>query len=145
MTVASTTKVIIASFDPFASGLEKPTVIRTRGNVCHRPDSTIGADAAYVGAYGVGVVLDQAFAAGVASVPGPFDQADWDGWLVWGNIAGTFQFGSDIGVENLETCEVVDSKGMRKISDNETLVLVAESQGGPFDITMAFRQLFKLS
>ena len=39
----------------------------------------------------------------------------------------------------------VDSKGMRKVSDNETIVLMAESQQGAFQISMNFRMLLKLS
>jgi len=39
----------------------------------------------------------------------------------------------------------VNSKAMRKIGNNETLVLMAESQTGGFDIAMHLRILFLLS
>ncbi len=34
---------------------------------------------------------------------------------------------------------------MRKVNDNESVVLMAESQTGAFDISMPLRLLFKLS
>jgi len=143
--VATTTKVIIASIDPAASGLEKPTIVRTRGMIGVRPDSGVAADTAFVGAFGIGIVSDQAFAAGVASVPGPFDQGDWDGWFVWQSFQATWDFNSAVGVEPLEVEYEIDSKAMRKVSDNETVVFVAESQAGAFDISVPLRMLFKLS
>ena len=39
----------------------------------------------------------------------------------------------------------VDSKAMRKVTDDETIVLVAESQVGAYKISMPLRLLLKLS
>ena len=142
--VGSTNKVLVASFDPASASLPKPTVIRTRGEIYHRP-TNLNADLAYVGAWGLAVVSDQAFAAGAASIPGPFDSADWDGWFAWGSFGFHLDFGTNVGLREIGRALDVDSKGMRKISDNETIVFMAESQTGAYSISMPLRLLMKLS
>ena len=143
--VASTTKVLIGSFDPSTAGLPKPTIVRTRGEVSVAVDVGVVVDTDIVGAFGICVISDQAVAAGAASVPGPFDQADWDGWFVWRSFGLRLEHKSAVGIDKVSQGYEVDSKGMRKVTDNETIVLVAESQSGAFDISMAVRMLLKLS
>ncbi len=143
-TVAAGTKVLVASFDPQAAGLPKPTVVRTRGDVSIIPDSA-AADVRITGAYGLAVVSDRAFAAGVASVPGPFSDASWDGWFVWRSFNYSLQFADSTGFIQEQMSQEVDSKAMRKVTEDETIVLVAESQGSAFDISMPLRLLLKLS
>ena len=144
ISVASTAKVLIASFDPAAAGLPKPTVIRTRGQISMQPSSKI-ALLDVVGAWGLAVVSDQAFGVGATAIPGPFDSADWDGWFAWGSFGFHWDQASDVGRQFGSIQIDVDSKGMRKITDNETIVIMAESQTGLFVISMPFRLLFKLS
>ncbi len=147
MNVATTAKAIVASFAPDSIPFNKPTVVRTRGFVGVRPQA-FSADIGIGGAYGLCVVSTDAFAAGAASIPGPFDDAGWDGWFVWGSFAGRFDVTTDIGREGFANTSMnfeVDSKAMRKISDNETIVLMAESQTGAFAIAMHLRMLLKLS
>jgi len=143
ITIGAGAKVIIASFDPAANGMNKPTVVRTRGMVSVNP--VIAGDAQIVGAYGIGIVSDEAFAAGVAAVPGPINDADWGGWFVWRSFAFT-QAQLDATGSLIQSVQMdVDSKAMRKMSTNETVVLVAESQAVGFEISMGLRLLFKLS
>ena len=137
-------KTLIASFDPAASSLPKPTLVRTRGAVMVTPQVHT-ADLEIIGAFGVCVVSDQAFAAGAASIPGPFDESDWDGWVVWRSFNRLLEFVSGVGIIWHHEDIQVDSKAMRKISDNETLVFMAQSQGGAFQISMPLRLLLKLS
>ena len=124
--------------------MNKPTVVRTRGQVAVKPAS-FGADLVYTGAYGLCIVTSDALAAGVASVPGPFEDPGWDGWFVWWSFAQKFEVqdltGTLLGADQYE----IDSKAMRKIGTNEAVVLVAESQIGAFDIAMHLRMLLKLS
>ncbi len=142
--VASGTKVLVASFDAAANGLPSPTLIRTRGGFSHKPTVTT-ANITYVGAWGVCVVTDLAFTAGAASIPGPFTDAGWDGWLAWGSFAAELVVASGIGGFLSSEEMQVDSKGMRKITDFETVVFMAESETGALDVNMPFRLLFKLS
>ncbi len=145
--VASTGTAIIASFDAFANGLPRPTVVRNRGEVTVRPQA-FSSDVAISGAFGIGIVSDSAFAAGAASVPSPFSDANWGGWFVWQSFSMLLEVSTDVGrlgVTESGAHYQVDSKAMRKIGDDETLVMVAESQSGAFNIAMHIRTLLKLS
>ena len=144
VSVASGAKVLISSFDAAANGLPKPTVVRTRGEVGLRVNST-AADVQIVGAYGLAIVSDRAFAAGVASVPGPFTDAGWDGWFVWRSFNMQWDFNDATGAQFASLVHEVDSKAMRKVTDDETIILVAESQQGAVDVSMPLRLLLKLA
>jgi len=141
--LAAATKIIVASFDPAANGLAKPTLVRTRGTVNVIPNVTT-ADVEFTGAIGVGVVTDRAFAAGAASIPGPFTDSGWDGWVATMLLSGALEFGTEgsfIWIEGVE----VDSKAMRKVTDDETVVIMAESLLGTVRIDLPLRLLFKLA
>ena len=144
VSVATATKVIISSFNPEASGIHFPTVVRTRGQVAIKATSA-AVDNTSVGAYGVGVVSEDAFAAGVGSIPGPFSDADWPGWFVWRSFTYRFEFSDATGALLMNMVQEVDSKAMRKVGLNEVIVTVAESFIGAFDVSMPLRKLLKLS
>ena len=142
--VATGGTTLIASFTPTTVGIPKPTVVRTRGMVGVQPQ-LYSADLDIVGAFGLAVVSAQALAAGAGSISGPFDDAGWDGWFVWGSFNYHLDF-SDETSKRLTVQEYeVDSKAMRKISDNEAIVLMAESANGALQISMPLRMLLKLS
>ncbi len=144
VSVATGASVIIASFDPQGAAMLAPTIVRTRGQISFRWNTT-GADSTLSGAFGVGIVSDEAFAAGTASIPRPFDDADWGGWLLWGAFAMQLDFNTGVGAQMLYETREADSKAMRKVTANETVVLMCESQSGAVDIAMHLRLLFKLS
>ena len=145
LTVGTSASVIIGSFDASASGLASPTVVRTRGTVSVAPAASPAADLEIVGAYGLVIVTDAAFAAGQASIPHVFNDAGWDGWFVWGSFSLNVEFLDASGTRLLQLDQVVDSKAMRKMTDDETLVLMAASSVNAFRISMPLRLLFKLS
>ncbi len=101
------------------------------------------ADVSFQGALGMGIVSDQAFAAGAGSIPGPWTDADWDGWYVWVPFALRLEVGTPSPVELHESTYTreIDSKAMRKVGANETVVVMAESQNGAFTIDSPFRTL----
>ena len=143
--VATGATSIISSFVPSTNGLRKSTLVRNRGIFSVKPDS-LAADVDIVGAMGVCVVSNQAFSAGAGSIPGPFDEAGWDGWMVWQ------PFGFSIEVIGAPTDTLlsaiqieVDSKAMRKVSDNETVVVMCESNTGAMEVFDGIRQLYKLA
>ncbi len=144
ISVASGASVIIASFDPAANFLLKPTIVRSRGEVTIRPQ-TFGADLSIGGALGICVVSDEALAAGTAAIPRPFDDADWGGWMVWQSFFYNLEFSDTTGLRQVDKSWQVDSKAMRKVSDGESVVLMCESQTGAFNCGMHIRQLYKLS
>ena len=143
VTTGSTT--LIASFDPTAAGLPRPTVVRTRGSVAIAPVIGIAADVDIVGAYGLAVVSENAFGQGVSAIPQPFDDANWDGWFVWRSFSIRFESNSALTAHINQLVQEVDSKAMRKMGDGDRVVLIAQSQVGAYDISMPLRMLMKLS
>ena len=110
------------------------------------PAASVITDIDITGAFGVCVVNTDAFVAGVAAVPGPFDEAAWEGWFVWRSFSLKQEAaGTVASLVVYPFMEDIDSKAMRKVTSNETVVLVAESQGGAFRINVPLRMLFKLS
>ena len=122
---------------------EPATVVRVRGQVSIKP-TTYAADITIVGAWGMGIVSEEAFNAGVASIPEPFSDADWGGWFVWRNFSFHFEVIDNTGVFLASWDFEVDSKAMRKIGVNEVLVHVAESNLGAYSIAEGVRTLIKL-
>jgi len=123
---------------------EASTIIRIRGMMSVQPQA-FSASLDIVGAYGEAIVSQEAFAAGVASIPEPFSDADWSGWMVWRSFSYHLESSSTIGITELSWNDQVDSKSMRKVGPNDVLVGIAESQGGAFEISVPFRTLVKLS
>ncbi len=134
---------------PILDGL---TIVRTRGMWSFRLNSLDAAESGFeIIGVGIGVVTAPAFAAGVASVPSPLTEIDWDGWLfhemvtdfhgnsateTWGNAGSTFYRG------------VIDSKAMRKIGLQDVVFgaveLGTESGTAVGEFTAHTRQLLKL-
>ena len=141
--VGSGLSVLIGSFAPDTVALLRPTLIRTRGIGMFSP-TAFSVDLAYGGAYGLGIVSDDAFAAGAGSIPRPFDDDDWPGWVVHGYYTGRFEFDVD-GNTNFPNQHTIDSKAMRKVGPNEVLVWMVESQQGAITADIKARMLFKLS
>ena len=74
----------------------------------------------YQGAFGIGRTTTSAVLAGIASVPTPITDADWDGWMyhkffsvhAQGVALGDFDAASSVNID-------VDVKAMRKLDDDE--------------------------
>ncbi len=145
--VASGASVIIASFVPASNGMLAPTIVRSRGEVAIR-NSVVASDQDIGGAFGICIVSDEAFAAGTASIPRPFDDSDWGGWFVWQSFKSQFELRDSTGASGLNETSLryqVDSKAMRRVSDNETVVMMCESQTGALLAAMHVRMLFLMS
>ena len=127
------------------------TLVRIRGNGLVYLNTASVVDDGYRWAAGIALVSDEAFVAGVASVPDPRDdnEADWDGWI-WhrfgylhsplvGITAGAQQSGADGLVERF----VIDSKAMRKWSNGYTLMgVLGQTETGT--ATMVFHATTRL-
>ena len=140
VSVAATGSSLVATA-PFT---EPATLMRTRGAVSIIPDST-AADVSIVGAIGMAIVSTDAVGIGITAIPTPYADADWGGWFVWRSFAFRFESITQVGVLLGSWSLEIDSKAMRKITPNETMVIVAESQGGAFAITDGTRHLIKLT
>ncbi len=129
LAVPAATKVLAARFtDAQLDAIGVPmTVVRERGDLLVFSDQEAG-DENQIGAIGFAVVSEVAAAAGAASIPGPHTNADWDGWYVWAAITGRYEFSSAAGFEgNFGQRITIDSKAMRKIEDNMSLVIMIEN------------------
>ncbi len=142
--VSTGASTIVASFDPDANSLLAPTIVRTRGIVS--VSGSFAADLTISGALGVCIVTDEAFAAGAGSIPRPFDDAGWGGWLAWRSFFTVNEFIDGTGFQaDANHYFDIDSKAMRKVAPNETVVLMCESQAGALNCAMHLRLLFLLS
>ena len=131
---------MVQSFTP----VESMTIIRHRGMIMFTSQAEV-ADLNIVGALGFGIVSNEAFAAGVGSIPEPFTDSDWGGWMVWRSFAYHFEFQDATGVNYARWDMEIDSKAMRKIGPNEVLVHIVESQTGAFNLAAPIRALVKLA
>ena len=93
----------------------------------------------------MGIVSAEAHAAGVASMPEPFTDADWGGWIMWRAFSFVLEFNDATGLQFLNWNLEIDSKAMRRMGANEVLVSIAESQSAAFNIAIPTRTLVKLS
>ncbi len=127
-----------------AAGI-RSTVARFRGSAYCHLDAGAALDTMTV-ALGLIIVKDTAFAAGVASMPGPFSEPEaswiWHHIFSMGPAVTATDDGGDISRNDRV---VIDSKAMRKIQDSETIAFVWEGQilaGSPtFDGYAAVRFL----
>lgn len=123
--LAAASAVISEVFVPIVGG---ETLIRTRGLFSFATDQE-AANETQVGAFGIGIVSEQAATVGATAVPHPFTDAAWGGWLYHTYFASRFRFVSGVGVSFADgvTTQVIDSKAMRKIGENERLIVVVEN------------------
>ena len=81
-----------------------------------------------VGAVGMIIVSEDAFAAGIGSIPGPVSDIGNDGWFFWTSLAVTFDAsGGNGGGAWFE----FDSKGKRIVHQGQRVVIVAEGAAAP--------------
>ena len=111
------------------------TLVRTRGQFLAYLNSASAQNDGFNGAFGMCIVSENAFDAGVASVPHPLDDADWDGWYYHRHLfleaAQVMNSGaaSDIDVLNPVTAAIrfeIDSKAMRKFEVDDVSIGVLD-------------------
>ena len=139
VSVASAGAILLFNF----AITEPVTVVRVRGQVAI--EMANAANLNVIGAIGMVIVSAEAFAAGVASVPEPFSNADWGGWFVWRSFSYRMAVGDQTGFRVISRDFEIDSKAMRKVSPNEVIVMVVEFQAGAFSVSAPLRMLLKLS
>jgi len=98
------------------------TVIRVRGSLQAFLTSVTAAGDGYHVAVGIGVFTSEAFAAGIASLPSPISDMDWNGWLYhrFYDLHGAAAGSPEADVSTSIQFEV-DSKAMRKVNDGVTI------------------------
>ncbi len=136
--VAASTAAILEVFIPIIGG---ETLIRTRGMFTVGSDQSSG-DEIQIGAFGICVVTEQAATVGITAVPHPSSDAAWGGWVVHQYYAARTEFLSAVGFQpNTWHRFPIDSKGMRKIDEDERLIVVVENASA-FGITVTSQERF---
>jgi len=113
-----------------------PTLVRTRGEIVGYLSTATAKHDGFHGAFGIAVATSAAFTAGVASVPTPLSEEDWDGWLYHRYVAvhsagpivdAAVSLQSD-AVHNVGAAFrfEVDSKAMRKLTIGQTMYACIE-------------------
>jgi len=104
------------------------TVVRIRGTFSGILTSYTTAGDGYAGAVGIGLASLAAFTAGIASLPTPLTEGAWDGWL-WHKhffMHGTVAAGSAAGAFVKKVDVEIDTKAMRKVSDEMIIFAASE-------------------
>ncbi len=138
--------VLFSGFSAAALALRPFTIVRVRGLWHVSSDQEVADEVQHV-ALGFAVVSDQAIAAGVASVPTPFAEADSDLWFLYELQMTEFLLGSAVGFSgDFGVTREFESKAMRKVDDGQDLAIVMETastSNGMF-VSKAGRFLLKL-
>ena len=125
--VAASTVTLLETFTPIVGG---ETVIRTRGFLAISPDQN-ATNEQQVGAFGICVVTAQAESVGITAIPHPDTDAAWGGWLYHTYFACQMRVGDSTGfISPSGISWAIDSKAMRKVDEDERLVVVIENSAG---------------
>jgi len=113
-------------FTPISGG---ETVIRTRGLLSITTDNDASAEE-QLGAYGIAVVSEPAATVGITAIPTPVVDASWGGWLYHSYFASRTALNTAVGFAEAASAViniVIDSKAMRKVDEDDRLVMVIEN------------------
>ena len=115
----------------FTTALGTSTLARIHGYISASLVSVTSALDGFRGAIGIGKVQDEAFTAGVGSVPSPITEVDWDGWLMHHffeiRAASGTETDSWVGNPYATYQKEIDVKSMRKIDEQEDFIVVMEA------------------
>ncbi len=116
----------------------RTTLVRVRGELLVASSAVTIGDAADI-AVGMGVVTNEARAAGVGSIPTPITSEEWDGWF-WYQACSIIHRPLNVGSQTTCFRYVIDSKAMRIIdTDSQSIVLVAEMANETGAVTVDLR------
>ena len=116
--------VILNSANAALLSLRPFTVVRVRG-ILHLSSDQAGAPEQQAVAMGLCVVSDQALAIGVSAVPTPVTDAFSDLFFVYQEIMTK---GDATAAGQIGEMVQYDSRAMRKVSDDQDVIVVLESQ-----------------
>ncbi len=125
---AGTTAVLTNSLNAAALALRPFTVVRTRLFFHNRSNQLSDAED-YGANIAMAVVSDQSVAIGVTAVPTPTTDQGSDLFHVFASLGGYMGFLTAIGFGEMGKETNVDSKAMRKVNDDQDLILVQEGWG----------------
>ena len=123
----STSGTLIASLDAEELAKRPFTIIRVHLAARFVSDQNIASEEFQVGV-GMCVVSDQALAIGITAVPTPLTDLGSDLWLLHQLVFSGITFDTAAGTQSPDGAPTayIDSKAMRKINDDQDLVLTVE-------------------
>ncbi len=140
------TAVLANSLNAAALALRPFTITRTRGVMHTRSDQTTGSES-YGVDLGMAVVSDQAVGIGVTAVPTPLTDKGSDLFFVYEQQFGRLQIGSGAGTGiPVEPGHFLqwDSKAMRRVNNDQDIILVVENELNGVIVITSARMLIKL-
>ena len=125
---------------------EPVTIVRTRGIITVGPDQTANNENIF-GALGMCIVSDQAVAIGITAIPTPITDSSSDLFFLHQYFASGVRVADATGIANLTRTFHFDSKAMRKVSEDQTLVVTVENSSATtgLEYILQFRMLLKLA
>ena len=142
--LAGSANLLVATFAP---NVVRQTIVRIRGLWGYASDQ-ISADETQIVSLGIAVVEEPAATIGITAVPVPGADASSEAWMYHSWNASNFTFITGVGFDAVGRFHntVIDSKSMRKLQDNQRIVIVAQNQtANGIDIFATIRILSKLS
>ncbi len=143
--VAFSTSILLGSLNAAGLALRPFTIVRTHILLRVKSDQQ-AADESALGALGGIVAGEPAVAAGASSLPTPATSTD-SSWFMWQPWITDFTIASSVGFSSEEGRQyLVDSKGMRKVNDDEDVAFLLENADGAHgvDVSVVGRMLVKL-
>ncbi len=145
---ASTTQILGSGITP---AVDRFTIVRLHGILNLRLTAAAAQDDGYNWAAGIGIASLDAFATGgVSSLPDPFTNIGWPGWM-WHQQGSlhTVVGALAIGDPSINPVQVaVSSKSMRILRQNEVVFAViaaGETGVAVLEVTLTTRMLLKLA
>ena len=109
------------------SSAGRATILRQHGLFSIHLTQGAAANDGFRGAIGIGIVQDEAFQAGVGSVPDPLTEIDWKGWMYhqfFDVRAGSATESDWLGGPSCYQKNEIDVKAMRKLDEQDDLIVV---------------------
>ncbi len=145
-TLVGGTPQLFFSYSAIGLALRPFTIVRTYLNILWRSDQAATSET-QLGAVGVAVVTEQAVAIGATAVPTPVTDSGSESFLLYQYLQNFYEFKDVSGFQpNAGLFMAVESKAMRKVSESDDFIVVAEnsSSGSGAILSMQVRQLLKL-
>ena len=118
-TIAANSKVLLGGLTTGVSGGVDLTILRTVGGISVRSDQAAALEP-QIGAFGMILVTDIAFAAGIASIPGPSTDPG-DDWFVHQTF---LQSGQQDGTSRDGSYYAIDSKAKRVLDGTGIVIAI---------------------
>ena len=127
--ITVSTAVFLGSAISLVGGVSEVTFVRLRGYFDAFLATGSASGDGYQGAFGIGVASLAAVTAGIASVPTPITEAGAENWMyyrIFGAHVATSTIGDGVNAPSASSHFDVDSKAMRKFSDEMAMYAAVE-------------------